>query len=416
MSGEFGAESNRMSRILSITLPHVKKEPLDLLKSFDSALVLQRKGDQQVLPVIWLIRAQRIVKRSVAMKCYQAMLDRGDARRLRWTEYRDDLTRQALACLPNPTQDVVVMRNGLSSHDRLTLQEVGDRLNCTRENVRIRELRFLNRLRYGEAFSSLIFQAEVCDFLGRGGRFFGVADSASDPTSHFLARICGLGPLPLNKTDSWSVGIPADVMASLNEAVSEDISTFPNQAQLLLDDLPFISDRDATCTLNRIVSCRQSRLKRYEKLYVILRDIGRPAHYSEITKAHNRRFVPSLTQKTVHSVLSREQAGVVWVGTRGTFGLTEQGSRRPGQPLFTQIADIVEAGYARLGQPMRKDAILAEIGRLRTTVNLSSINMALSLNPRIVPIAGGFIPAAAAAPNGKLDDDVNSVLERMLQS
>jgi hypothetical protein len=147
-----------------------------------------------------------------------------------------------------------------------------------------------------------------------------------------------------------------------------------------------------------------------------LQAIGKPAHYSRIAEVHNSIFPEKgSTEQSIHTCLSREQLGVVWVGARGTFALEEWGYERPSATLFESVADIVERKYEETGRPVPFLVIVAEIGKVRPIVNPASLTYATTFNDRLQSVDGNcFVPRSG--DEGAAEEPSPQELDRILRA
>ena len=140
-----------------------------------------------------------------------------------------------------------------------------------------------------------------------------------------------------------------------------------------------------------------SALSKSRKVYLALKQIGRPAHFERISETYNSLFpMDCLSDHSVHAKLTREEHGVVWIGIKGTYALKEWGYERPSSTLFKTIAEIVEKKYAETSKPVSSLVIQAEVGKYRKVVNPNSIMFATYLNSNLLRVnENHFIPKPA---------------------
>lgn len=127
-----------------------------------------------------------------------------------------------------------------------------------------------------------------------------------------------------------------------------------------------------------------------QRVYLVLKNIGRPAHFSKITERYNLMFPEEPSkERNIHAVLGRGQYGIVWVGVKGTYALKEWGYKKP-QPMINSSQEIVERIYNMTGNPVPFTTILAEVGKDRQILNPSSLLIALSFNPNLKRVFKDF--------------------------
>jgi|GEM_PF-3882880 len=165
----------------------------------------------------------------------------------------------------------------------------------------------------------------------------------------------------------------------------------------------------------RLAEVNQRRAGNAGRAYVALRTIGRPAHYSEVTEAHNTLFPHrELSEQSIETALNREKFGVVWVGMKGIYALGEWGYERPRKTLFETVRHIVKEVHARTGRPVPLAVILAEIGKYRQMVNLNSVRIAAFCNHDLREISKGyFVPKGPEEKHAKQisTDKLHRILE-----
>ena len=129
-------------------------------------------------------------------------------------------------------------------------------------------------------------------------------------------------------------------------------------------------DRDAIIRVSQaIVDGARSKLTKQEKVHLALRQIGRSAHYSEVAQVYDEMYPEDeMSKHNVHAILSRcaspelELYGIVYVGTKGTYGLKEHGYTRPGMRLFDTIAKIVKERHQTTQKPVHINTIVGGVG------------------------------------------------------
>lgn len=145
----------------------------------------------------------------------------------------------------------------------------------------------------------------------------------------------------------------------------------------------FLSTQDLKFLANKLF---ENYLSQDIRVYLSLKSIGKPAHYSEI---HNKfiELFPGeeCSERNVHAALTRtgmeKRYGIVWVGVNGVYALKEWGFDRPELTLYDAVKTIVIESYNKTGRPVSFETIRAEIGKHRQLINPSSFTMAVYFNP-----------------------------------
>jgi len=177
----------------------------------------------------------------------------------------------------------------------------------------------------------------------------------------------------------------------------------------------FLSKNDTIFLAEILFNTFQARTTKAIKVYMALRSIGKPAHFSVITDVYNDLFPDDLSSEhAIHAVLTRGEQGVVWLGTRGTYALEEWGFKRPKKGLFESVQEIVETFFANSGRPVQLTTIISEIGKYRQVINSSSLAIAIQCNPNIEAVYKDcYVPKIIDEGSGKLSgaNKLDKVLE-----
>jgi hypothetical protein len=399
--------------------------------------VQSRESSGYVFPVARLLSSMSSSRLWVAADLLESAADLREPRALSEGDLRT-LAEQVLSPFEARVACVVQAREGLLDPKRLTLEETAAALSVafgtqrlTRERIRQLEAQFWRKIgrRATKAFLQPLLGALLRDVMGRHGSLILRSDRHEGSLRRFVAKCAGiswaepacgglaiLGARPddlaiLNspswfpdETDQDSIARRLHSEAGLG-LVDGDVRVLAGcMSRYLADDLQ---------GLQRVVKLQS--LNKAQKVYLALREIGKPAHYSAITEVYNRLFPddPS-TERNTHAILCRKQNGVVWIGVRGTFALEEWGYERPSKRLFDAVADIVERQYEATGTPVPFAVIAAEMGKLRRVVKSSSLTFAAHFNRRLRRVSSdSFVPRA---PDDQAEEEIaEDELDRILQ-
>ena len=208
----------------------------------------------------------------------------------------------------------------------------------------------------------------------------------------FLASVFGL-PFAWTKSGRFLIlGVSEiDLPKSLQfGSVAEQIGIHQIAEELALGELSFLPCSDLVRIAEDIATERLTRLNKTEKVYLALRHLGKPAHFSEVAETYNSLFPDDqMPERNVHAVLSRcaqpnnEQHGIVWIGVRGTYALKEHGYKRPDMGIHDTVATIVEEKYQATRKPVHITIIAAELGKYRHAVHPASLAFSTGVNPRL---------------------------------
>jgi len=253
---------------------------------------------------------------------------------------------------------------------RISQQQIASRLGISQMHVSRLENRFWQAPPHPGFVGALL-----CHFMAKSGRLVLPMAHPDMVLRRFLAK---------------RVGVPCVELPNLGLSV---LTASRDDASWFMSLKAFPSGIDPTHIANRIESAQRvtlpaadieaiakalsqfarRKLRIPERAYLALREIGRPAHFSEITEVYNCLFPECpVTERQVHHALGRERYGIVWIGVKGTFALKEWGYERPSKGLYQTVAEIVENAFNRTGKPVPFSVISAEIGKYRQVVNPNS--------------------------------------------
>jgi len=148
--------------------------------------------------------------------------------------------------------------------------------------------------------------------------------------------------------------------------------------------------KDTNFLASAILKKISRRMKIQDIVYIALKDINRPAHYTEIAKTCNRLFSESyFTPYNIHAVLSRlnDRLPWVWIGSRGIYALKEWGYKRPEKRLYDRVYEIIQKEYLKKGDPVSLNRIFAEVSKYRKIVNRNSLTIICFTHPNIISVS-----------------------------
>jgi hypothetical protein len=291
--------------------------------------------------------------------------------------------------------NIIKRRNGLVSEVHETLDQIGIDFGIGRERVRQIEKSFYRKIRGYPKYLALFMKGLFSYLIQKKGS---IIINANDFAIRFIAKCMNIPQITFFDDELVILGydtLPSSLISTLtmcnwHEMINENniANIIESEGKLLL------SNDDLILVCRRIASRSRDRLTKRQRVYLSLMAIGKPAHYSIITEKYNTMFpgLPS-SEHNIHTILSMEQYGIVWVGSKGMYALEEWGYQRPKKGLFESAKEIVENRYRLTGKPVPFDFILAEMGRYRRVLNPSGLLLALHLNPNLQRIfKNSFIP------------------------
>ena len=313
----------------------------------------------------------------------------------------EELVQQGLTNFDKRVVEVVTAREGLQRADKMTLEQIGTPLGLTRERVRQIEARFWRKLCRRQHITMRPFlNGFLCDIIRRQGSLIVDVKSPDSSLRMFVAKCVGVPKLELRRFGLVLLGAsPGDLDKIASSGwCPELVDEAAIASRLGSEDKVNLSDSDLAVLAEYLARYRRRRLDKGKKVLLALRHIGRPAHYSDVAAVYNSLFPnDESSENTIHAALNRQQYGVVWIGAKGMYGLTEWGCERPSTSIFNAVAEIVKERYSETGNPVPFTVIVAEMGKYRQAVHPTSLLFAAHLNPRLQQVTkDSFIPKEAA--------------------
>ena len=286
---------------------------------------------------------------------------------------------------------VLRARYGIETGKKATLQEIADSIGVTRERIRQIEKKALRKSRHPTR-SRHLRMALGAEFVRTKGALM-ISRKTVTPYYRLLTDVLEPG-----KQRCHELGHEF-VIWQMVPAIEEYLSTIDGTESSKV--MPsFLSAADAS-RLRQVVEERKERAKeswtRPRMAYEALRILGRPAHYTEIAETCNELFPhrakPSNQFLSILSSDSAKELGIVWLGSRGMYGLEEHGYQRPEADLYAQAAQAVKEIFGMTGNPVSEAQVINEMRRLRAIVVDTSIKMALSFNEQLSSVGNGrYVP------------------------
>jgi len=222
-------------------------------------------------------------------------------------------------------RELLLLRLGLLEGRKWTLAELADRYSISRERVRQIERRFMRRLWNPINKAAMLALLCSCVLENRGSLVFKAKDAA-----FIAARTLELPTLEL---------IDGRVVIGLSEAylglvykAPAELTVIPGKLAKLLEEAGVAMASDDLRTLAESLSAEARRGLRSlnDRLVIVMRMMGRPAHYSEIAQFHDRVFPErQISPRSVHNALLKHP-DIVPTGALGEYALREWGfTERP---------------------------------------------------------------------------------------
>jgi hypothetical protein len=256
------------------------------------------------------------------------------------------LTDEALALLSKERDQLVLAkRHGIKDFDMHTLEKIGEELGITRERVRQIEKAALGKIKQKRKHENNLSRLVLTNLDDVGGllAFDEIADSLnfSKKDKRYFAFLVKLDPrvIIVEKTDQLD-----PIVVDLKSYTEEDVHRLHDELVGIVKsfDKPVKfanSSKTLTCLDNNWglkhwpeVNPKNIR----DKIYLILRDCGRPMHFRQIAEQIDRLKAnpKKVTTQAVHNELIKDSRFVL-IG-RGIYALREWGYEKG------TVADIIE--------------------------------------------------------------------------
>lgn len=294
------------------------------------------------------------------------------------------------------TVKVIKKRNGLG-YSKKTLREIGKEIDLSPEGVRKIEMKFQEILfSKDKKYISPFLKTFLLYILNKKGSMI---EDVNISMIDYIIFLFNSFEIPLAKIDNINTVI-------FTNDINKIESFLCKEKNMNLDIYEITSNLSKIYGLNlnfndlfkiakKIHEYRGKKLNSKQRVYLTLKRIGEPAHYSLITELHNQLFSDyQSNENSIHTYLNyARKLGVVWIGMRGTFALEEWGDKQAEKSLLDIIYEIVEQKHKETGKPVSYNVIQAEIGKYRKLINPNSFSMSVYLNPKIKKVdKNSFIP------------------------
>ena len=314
--------------------------------------------------------------------------------------------------------NIVRKREGLNGEPKQTLAEVGLEYGLSRERIRQFESRFWNYfgpketnrkrkpISVSEPKKELV-KIFLEDFVARCCSMVWKPSDRGFAHRMLLAKCLGITTNRCQGLDVVVIGPAAETLKNLQaKPFTPGLETEAQDALRYIDPLALsqliaseqecgLIDRDVNTVAEYIANWRINRLTKVQRIYLALCHLGRPSHYSEITEIYNIKFPGDISStRNIHAVLSRYELGIVWVGKRGTFALSQWGYSRPEKSLHDSVTEIVSTEYGKTRQPVPTSVIHEKLQLVRGPINLNSLIFATEVNEKLRYVFGdAFVPS-----------------------
>jgi len=368
--------------------------------------------DEYVFPLAYILSLMNPHKIGVAAELVHYFQDAEKLESPSEQLVLDSIT-DALAILTARQKYVLVRRQGLFGNSGQTLQQIGNRLGITRERIRQIESKCWNRIWYFRTSRRFVLPL-LLYILYRGGSLV-IYPYQLMREVRFLAQCHNIPISRFPGTRAFILGLNEDHFGIPNSMwkLNPNINALASCIQANCD---ISLAREDLIKLARLFwQASRTKLTKSQKVYLALKQIGKPAHYSVIFKTYDSLFPEDqISEYYVHAILGREEHGVVWIGVKGTFALREWGYEHPSSTLFKNVLEIVQQKFTQTGKAVPYAVITAEIGKHRRIVRPQSIFYATHFNPGLERVYGDyFIPKADNQEEKEISaEELDEILQR----
>lgn len=312
-----------------------------------------------------------------------------------------DFLQNGIVASDQKVLQIIYWRTGFRCSP-MTLDQVGRRLNISRERVRQLEARILKICNQNRLLS---LRGLALDFISsKGSRLLIHAGSRKDGWT-LLSRLLEIEISESGKAPVRLLGIPADHLRKLNFQKWSHPELFGGAAlRAITAWKPGLCWEDVITLRDHFRSCRRESMNIAERVYVALEHLGRPAHYSEISATYRQLFGDSkISDRNIHATLGRIK-NVVYVGRKGTYGLVSDGAVRPSEDLHALVPEVLARRFGLMGVALPFEVVLGEVRKERPGADENSVKLILNMrairdeNGRWLPRGASAKPAPAPVP------------------
>ena len=130
--------------------------------------------------------------------------------------------------------------------------------------------------------------------------------------------------------------------------------------------------------------CQKRKADKKALIIYALRQLGKPSHYTSITKVVNLLAGEKYKPRNIHATLTLYPKIFVWVGKKGTYGLREWGISKP-KPIYHLIYKIVLSEK----RPMNFDEIYVKVKETRPFTPKETVQIVLSFEKKLFKLSDG---------------------------
>lgn len=305
------------------------------------------KNRQYIFPIAHILSYINYAKSSLAInKILEEISLNKTIKNINFKYLCKIFVKKGLSYLKIRENYIIRSREELIDGKKVTLDKIGKIIGITRERVRQIEKKAWIKLNH-HTNSSLFTASLICQIINKQGSLL---FSENSPDSYFVKFLAKSSNVPISylNINKIILGKIDDDIYKLGFQLIDDI-----KYQTVLD---WLTSKENICLIKKdlqnLSKCMSNyykeKLTKEQKVYLALKKIGKPAHFSRIAIAYNSIFInnPS-TEHNIHAVLTRKNNGIVNIGIRGTYALKEWGYEKPLLTLFETVRKIVKKNIMR---------------------------------------------------------------------
>jgi len=299
--------------------------------------------------------------------------------------YAYDSTLNILKTLKIDEEKVITLRYGLKNGDRLILESIGQLMGLTRERVRQIESAALHRLRHPTRLNRLKTSYYLILNSNKGNLL--IPKNISHIHLNSIVLLFHILGVPFYEVDEGLI-IGAELLPAdcFNKTMlwNKKVDSKMIHEQLNQIGCWWVGDEDTKWIIENVQIILQKKQLKIHRIYLALKDLGKPSHFSEIALKHNEIF-PEYhnTEHNIHATLCMYPDLIVWTGKMGIYALPEWGFERPKMGLYETCYEIVSKRYNDTGKPVEYSFVQSQIHKYRKLVNPNSVFFACYLNDSI---------------------------------
>jgi RNA polymerase sigma factor (sigma-70 family) len=336
----------------------------------------------------------------------------------------ESLVASWLSTLPARTAEVIALRYGLNGIV-LTLKEIGENLNVSRERIRQIQKRGLQTLQKSYEYWKKSHLTPILEYLNHCFVDWGGILTYSELDELFqkqsiihTGNINPLGVLRLlcELDDRFQFYEKGEYITLSNYPIRTINNVHRSFAQILSDNLANMSSSSLMHELKQtkiysalhtvfpeqfflaclrvhpeleqiepdLYALGKSPKRRMAAIVTAMREIGEPAHYSTITKKTNSLLPPleQFTERALHAKLGQHPDIFVWTRLRGTYGLKEWGLEQG-----LSYVDAIEQVFLAEGKPLTFEQVIERMPAYREHFDEASVTITLGTHERFRALA-----------------------------